>query len=177
MAIQSDKNSLGYYIRHHASNSHNTNPPPGLHFRPSTLPIKRHTRPGTRIHPQLTTPAQISPKTPPPLHQKPPLSTHKKTNKNSQNVRSGITPHGIEIHLRLRQLAPAQLRVHDLLAVPHGRGDEGAQRSDDAGAPVAEHVVGGPGRAVRFAVAGVVGGEGWVVGGEVGDLGFLGGGG
>ena len=71
-------------------------------------------------------------------HGNQPDSLHQYVNwhENLQNIRSGITPHGIEIHLRLRQLAHPQLRVHNILLVPYGLGQKRSQRSNDAGAAV-----------------------------------------
>lgn len=63
------------------------------------------------------------------------------------------------LHLRLRQLTHPQLRIHNLLIIPHWLSEKRSQRSNDAGAAV----IRGPSRAVWFAVAGIGGGEGWIV--------------
>lgn len=85
----------------------------------------------------------------------------------------GINKRSYILHLRLNQLLHPQLRIHNPFPIPHRLREKFSQGPHNAGTAAAEHVVGAPGCAVGFAVAGVEGGEGGVGGWEVGDLGVL----
>ena len=67
------------------------------------------------------------------------------------------------LHLRLRQLAHPQLRIYNFLLIPHWLREKRSQRPNDAGTAMTQHVIRGPCCAVWFVVAGVGGGEGWIV--------------